>query len=125
VVLSKATKKMRSRPVDAVIAWRTQTMAVGDMMAQLIQLYEETGVGLEASFPHCGVKGKHLGDWSPQYARNQILRPDLRRLQAEGMGVLSELDIDSEVVLRCSAPVGSHIRGFHGAVRGQRIFTKL
>jgi hypothetical protein len=77
-------------------------MAVGDMMAQLIQLYEETGAGLEVSFPHCGVKGKHLGDWSPQYALNQILRPDLRRLQAEGMGMLSELDIlDSEVVLRC------------------------
>jgi hypothetical protein len=61
VVLSKATKKMRSKPVDAVIAWRTQAMAVGDMMLQLIQMYEETGVGLEVSSPHCGVKGEHFG----------------------------------------------------------------
>jgi hypothetical protein len=84
VVLSKATKKMRSRPVDAVIAWRTQAMAVGDIMLQLIQMYEETGAELEVSFPHCGVKGQHFGAWSPWYALNQILRPDLKRLQAGG-----------------------------------------
>jgi hypothetical protein len=28
VILSKATKKMRSKPVDAVIAWNTHSMAV-------------------------------------------------------------------------------------------------
>jgi hypothetical protein len=58
------------------------------------------------------VKGKHFGAWSPWYALNQILRPDLKRLQTEGMGVLSELDIDSEVVLAMRA----ELRGDVGLV---------
>ena len=92
--------------MDAVIAWRTQALAVGDMVLQLIQMHEETGVGLEVGYPHCGVKvkGEHFGAWSPWDALNQILRPDLKRLQTEGMGVLSELDINTEVALRCFAP---------------------
>jgi hypothetical protein len=73
------------------------------MMPQLFQLYEDTGVGLEVSFPHCGVPGKHLGPWSPWCALHEVLRPDLRRLQAGGMElcILNELAIDTEVVLRC------------------------
>ena len=76
-------------------------MAVGEMMLQLLQSYEDTGIGLQVSFPYCGVKGKHFGPWSPRYALNDILRPDLQRMKDGVMGVLSELDIDSEVVLRC------------------------
>jgi hypothetical protein len=30
-----------------------------------------------------------------------VLRPDLQRLKDDGMGLLSELAIDTEVVLRC------------------------
>jgi hypothetical protein len=51
------------------------------MLLQLIQSYEGTGIGLKVSFPYCGVKGKHFGPWSPWYALNHILRPDLQRMK--------------------------------------------
>jgi hypothetical protein len=102
VLLDQPTKKSRGKSVDALISWRTHSgIPVGEMMLQLFQLYEDTGVGLEVSFPHCGVPGKHLGPWSPWYALHEVLRPDLHRLQDGGMELLSELAIDTEVVLRC------------------------
>jgi hypothetical protein len=104
VLLDQPTKKSRGKSADALISWRTHGgIPVGEMMPQLFQLYEDTGVGLEVSFPHCGVPGKHLGPWSPWCALHEVLRPDLRRLQAGGMElcILNELAIDTEVVLRC------------------------
>jgi hypothetical protein len=91
--LDRPTKKSRSKPVDALIAWHTQTMKPGPMMMNLIQAYEKTGVGLDVSFPHCGVQGKHFGRWPPWYA--------LQRLKDECMPLLSELNIESDVILRC------------------------
>jgi hypothetical protein len=38
----------------------------------LIQAYERTGVGLDVSFPHCGVPGKHFGPWSPWYTLHMV-----------------------------------------------------
>jgi hypothetical protein len=76
-------------------------MKPGPMMMNLIQAYEKAGVGLDVSFPHCGVQGKHFGRWSPWYALHMVLRPDLQRLKDEGMPLLSELNTESDVVLRC------------------------
>jgi hypothetical protein len=67
----------------------------------LIQAYEKTDVGLDVSFPHCGIRGKHFGRWPPWYALHMILRPDLQRLKDEGMPLLSELNVESDVILRC------------------------
>jgi hypothetical protein len=76
-------------------------MKPGPMMMNLIQAYEKTG-GLDVSFPHCGVQGKHFGPWSPWYALHMVLRPDLQRLKDEGMPLLSELNTESgDVILRC------------------------
>lgn len=102
VLLDQPTKKSRGKSVDALIAWQTQGgIPVGEMLLQLFQIYEDTGVGLEVRFPHCGVQGKHFGPWTPWFALNMVLRPDLQRLKGDGMGLLSELAIDTEVVLRC------------------------
>jgi hypothetical protein len=101
ILLDRPTKKSRIKPVDAVIAWHTLTMKPGPMMMNLIQAYERTGVGLDVSFPHCGIRGKHFGRWSPWYALHMILRPDLQRLKDEGMPLLSELNVESDVILRC------------------------
>jgi hypothetical protein len=47
--LNRPTKKSRSKPVDALIAWHTQAMKPGPMMMNLIQAYKKTGVGLDVS----------------------------------------------------------------------------
>jgi hypothetical protein len=47
------------------------------------------------------VRGKHFGRWSPWYALHMVLRPDLQRLKDEGMPLLSELNAESDVILRC------------------------
>ena len=52
-------------------------------------------------FDSAGVQGKHFGRWSPWYALHMVLRPDLQRLKDEGMALLSELNTESDVVLRC------------------------
>jgi hypothetical protein len=59
------------------------------MVLQLFQIYEDTGVGLEVSFPYCGMQGKHLGPWTPWFALHMVLRPDLHRLKDDGMELLS------------------------------------
>jgi hypothetical protein len=64
------------------------------------------------------LKGKHFGPWSPWYALNHILRLDLQRMKDGGMGVLSELDIDSEVVLRCFRTGGTTHAGDRQLVYG-------
>ena len=71
------------------------------MMMNLIDVYVRTGVGLDVSFPHCGVPGKHFGSWTPWYTLHEVLRPDLQRLKDHGMPLLSELNIESDVILRC------------------------
>jgi hypothetical protein len=54
VLLDHPTKKSRGKSADALIAWHTRGgMPVGDMMPQLFQIYEDTGVGLEVGFPYC------------------------------------------------------------------------
>jgi hypothetical protein len=62
----------------ALIAWQTHGgIPVGEMLLQLFQIYEGTGVGLEVSFPYSGIPGKHLGPWTPWFALHMVLRPDL------------------------------------------------
>ena len=99
--LNRPTKKSRSKAVDAVISWHTKSMRPGPMMMNLIDVYVRTGVGLDVSFPHCGVPGKHFGSWTPWYTLHEVLRPDLQRLKDHGMPVLSELNIETDVILRC------------------------
>jgi hypothetical protein len=60
------------------------------MVMNLIEAYEHTGVGLDVSFPHCGVSGKHFGSWTPWYTLHEVLRPDLQRLKDQGMPLLSD-----------------------------------
>ena len=97
---------------------RRDPRPVGEIMLQLFQIYEDTGVGLEVSFPRCGVPGKHLGPWSPWYTLHEVLRPDLRRLQDGGMELLNELAIGTEVVLRCFRTGGITHAGDRQAIFG-------
>ena len=54
---------------------------------------------------------------SPWFALHEVLRPDLHRLKDEGMELLSELAIDTEVVLRCFRTGGiTHTGGDHQVV---------
>jgi hypothetical protein len=50
---------------------------------------------------HGTTKGQHFGSWTPWYTLHEVLRPDLQRLKDHGMPLLSELNIESDVILRC------------------------
>jgi hypothetical protein len=66
VLLDQPTRKSRGKSVGALISWRTHGgIPVGEMMLQLFQLYEDTGVGLEVSFPHCGAVVCLGSTWGP------------------------------------------------------------
>jgi hypothetical protein len=62
IVLSKATKKRRSRTADALISWHTWSgIPMGNMFKELLELHQISGVGINVPFPYRVTSPSSMG----------------------------------------------------------------
>jgi hypothetical protein len=82
-----ATKTSPTEAAGVVVAWVTASgLRVGEHVTELLQMYKDDGEEEGALLTH----GRAKRAWSKAFALHRVLRPALRKLQADGRGIEPE-----------------------------------